>query len=52
MSVRFYNCRILTMSDDTIIEGELWTDNAELEMRDYPGLIKEPVLKAAEPAGK
>lgn len=27
MSVRFYNCRILTMSDDTIIEGELWTDN-------------------------
>ena len=27
MSVRFYNCRILTMTDDTIFEGELWTDN-------------------------
>ena len=27
MSVRFYNCRILTMQDDKIIEGELWTEN-------------------------
>ena len=27
MSVRFYNARILTMKDDNIIEGELWTDN-------------------------
>ena len=27
MSVRFYNCRILKMTDDKIIEGELWTDN-------------------------
>ena len=27
MSVRFYNCRILTMKDDKIIEGELWTEN-------------------------
>lgn len=27
MSVRFYNCRILTMKDDRIIKGELWTDN-------------------------
>ncbi len=27
MSVRFYNCRILTMLDDKIINGELWTDN-------------------------
>ena len=27
MSVRFYNCRILTMKDSNIIEGELWTDN-------------------------
>lgn len=27
MSVRFYNCRILTMKDENIIEGELWTDN-------------------------
>ena len=27
MSVRFYNCRILTMKDNSITEGELWTDN-------------------------
>ena len=27
MTVRFYNCRILTMQDDKIIEGELWTEN-------------------------
>lgn len=27
MSVRFYNARILTMKDQNIIEGELWTDN-------------------------
>ena len=26
MSVRFYNCRILKMTDDKIIDGELWTD--------------------------
>ena len=26
MSVRFYNCRILTMKDDNIVEGELWTE--------------------------
>ena len=25
MSVRFYNCRILSMKDDKITEGELWT---------------------------
>lgn len=30
MSVRFYNCRILTMKDDKIIEGELWTDNDKI----------------------
>ena len=27
MSVRFYNCRILTMQEDKIIEGELWTED-------------------------
>lgn len=27
MSVRFYNCRILSMKDDKITEGELWTEN-------------------------
>ena len=27
MSVRFYNCRILTMQDSNVINGELWTDN-------------------------
>lgn len=27
MKIRFYNCRILTMKDSTITEGELWTDN-------------------------
>jgi len=27
MSIRFYNCRILTMKDNSITEGELWTDN-------------------------
>ena len=25
MSVRFYNCRILSMKDDKITEGEIWT---------------------------
>ena len=25
MSIRFYNCRILTMNDDKVISGELWT---------------------------
>ena len=30
MSVRFYNCRILKMTDDRIIEGELWTDNDKI----------------------
>ena len=27
MSVRFYNCRILSMKDSNITEGELWTEN-------------------------
>ena len=27
MTVRFYNCRILSMKDDKITEGELWTEN-------------------------
>ena len=27
MSIRFYNCRILTMKDNKITEGEVWTDN-------------------------
>ena len=27
MSVRFYNCRILSMKDNNITEGELWTEN-------------------------
>ena len=30
MSVRFYNCRMLTMKDDKIIEGELWTDKDKI----------------------
>ena len=27
MSIRFYNCRILTMKDNSVSNGELWTDN-------------------------
>ena len=27
MAIRFYNARILTMKDENIIEGELWTEN-------------------------
>ena len=27
MTIRFYNARILTMKDENIIEGELWTEN-------------------------
>lgn len=27
MSIRFVNCRILTMQDKNVIKGELWTDN-------------------------
>ena len=38
MSVRFYNCRILTMQDDKIIEGELWTENDRIS---YIGPAKE-----------
>ena len=30
MSVRFYNCRILSMKDDKITEGELWTENDKI----------------------
>ena len=27
MKIRFYNCRILTMKDSNVFEGELWTDD-------------------------
>ena len=34
----------------TVIEQcELWSDNTDLEMYEYPGPMKEDVLKAAEP---
>ena len=34
----------------TVLEQcELWTDNGELEVREYPSSIEEPDLKAAEP---
>ena len=39
MSVRFYNCRILSMKDDKITEGELWTENDRIS---YIGPAKEP----------
>ncbi|MBP5775342.1 MAG: amidohydrolase [Clostridiales bacterium] len=38
MSVRFYNCRILSMKDDKITEGELWTDNDRIS---YIGPAKD-----------
>ena len=31
---------------------ELWTDNIELEIREFSGSMEEPVLKVAEPAEK
>ena len=30
MSVRFYNCRILSMKDDKITEGEIWTKDNKI----------------------
>ncbi|MCR5339911.1 MAG: amidohydrolase [Saccharofermentans sp.] len=39
MSVRFYNCRILSMKDDKITEGELWTENDRIS---YIGPAKAP----------
>lgn len=30
MSVRFYNCRILSMKDSNLTEGELWTENDKI----------------------
>ena len=42
MSVRFYNCRILTMQDDKIIEGELWTENDRIS---YIGSAKNDADK-------
>ena len=34
----------------TVLEQcEMWTDNNEYEMREYPGPMGEIVLKAAEP---
>ena len=38
MSVRFYNCRILSMKDDKITEGELWTENDRIS---YIGTSKD-----------
>ena len=38
MSIRFYNCRILSMKDDKITEGELWTDNDKIS---YIGPAKD-----------
>ena len=31
MRIRFYNARIITMSDNTILEGELWTADKKIE---------------------
>ncbi len=31
MRIRFYNARILTMSDNTVLEGELWTADKNIE---------------------
>ena len=38
MSIRFYNCRILSMKADKITEGELWTDNDKIS---YIGPAKD-----------
>ncbi|MCR5490077.1 MAG: amidohydrolase [Saccharofermentans sp.] len=38
MSVRFYNCRILSMKDDKITEDELWTENDRIS---YVGPSKD-----------
>ena len=43
MSVRFYNCRILTMKDDNIVEGELWTEKDRIV---YIGPGKESLDKS------
>ena len=46
MTIRFYNCRILSMKDNNVFEGELWTDNDRIsyvgpsnEIYDYCGVI-------------
>ena len=39
MRIRFYNARILTMSDNTVLEGELWTADKKIE---YIGQSKPP----------
>ncbi len=31
MRIRFYNARILTMKDNSLINGELWTNNSKIE---------------------
>ena len=31
MRIRFYNARILTMADNTVLEGELWTADKKIE---------------------
>ena len=31
MRIRFYNARILTMSDNSVLEGELWTADKKIE---------------------
>ena len=42
----------MDMALQTVLEQcELWTDNADLESREYPGPLQEVVLKAAEPEG-
>ncbi|MBR3533163.1 MAG: amidohydrolase family protein, partial [Clostridiales bacterium] len=38
MRIRFYNARILTMENDSLTEGELWTSGAVIE---YIGGSKE-----------
>ena len=45
MSVRFYNCRILSMKDDKITEGELWTENDKIS---YIGPKKDTAGKTFE----
>ena len=31
MRIRFYNARILTMENDSLINGELWTQDSKIE---------------------
>ena len=42
MRIRFYNARILTMSDNTVLEGELWTADKKIEYIGQSKLSDKP----------